>query len=77
MIILVPGGAMGVVLKSDFPKICAYYDNIGFIIYVLNKCIVIPACFTIRHHKSIGILLSTDDNPPHKMILEYAYILFL
>ena len=77
MIILVPGGAMGVVLKSNVLKICAYADNIGFVIYVLNKCIVIPACFTIRHHKSIGFFLSTDDNSPHKMILECAYSLFL
>ena len=77
MIIFVPGGAMGVVLKSNVPKICAYADNIGFVIDFINKCIVISACFTIRHHKLIGILLSTDDNPPHKMILECAYILFL
>ena len=60
-----------------FPEICAYSDNPGFVIDVLNKCIVIPACFTIRHHKSIGIFLSTDNNPPHKMILECAYSLFL
>ena len=77
MIIFVPGGAMGVVLKSNVLKIFAYADNIGFIIYVLNKCIVIPDCFTIQHHKSIGILLSADNKPPHKMILECAYSLFL
>ena len=38
---------MVVVLKSNVPKICAYADNLVFVLDVLNKCIVISAYFTI------------------------------
>ena len=66
----VPGGAMGVALKSNCLKICKYADNLGFVINVLNKLIVISNCLTILHHKYIGKLLSTDSNPDTKLFLK-------
>ena len=42
---------MGVALKSNVPKICAYADNLGFVIDVISKFIVVSACFAIQHHK--------------------------
>ena len=34
MIIFVPSGSMGAVLKSNCPNICAYADNLGFVLDV-------------------------------------------
>ena len=52
---------MGVVLKSNVPKICAYTNNLGFVLDVRSNFIVISDCFTIRH-----LLSSTDANPATK-----------
>ena len=59
----VPGGTMGVGLKSNCPSICAYTDNLEFVLDVINKLIFISACF---YHQIPGIywnFLSTDANP--------------
>ena len=42
---------MGVALKSNVPNIYSYADNLGFVIDVLSKLIVISTCFYIWHHK--------------------------
>ena len=79
----VPGGAIGVALKSNFPNICAYTYNLGFVLDVINQLIVIFDCFSIQHHKYIGKLLSTDAKPATKLSLKVriarsaAFILWL
>ena len=61
----VPGGTMGVGLKSNCPSICAYTDNLEFVLDVINKLIFISACFTIRHQEYIGFFCPLTLTLPH------------
>ena len=47
VVIFIPGGTVGVALKYNYPKSYAYANNPGFVLYVLNKLIVISACSAI------------------------------
>ena len=67
--IFVPGNDMGVALKPNDPNICAYTDNIGFVLDFCSESIVIYDCFTIKHHIQIGEFLSADANTVKKWFL--------
>ena len=57
---------MSVALKSNVPNICAYANNLVFVLDVLRKCKVNSACFAIHHQKQnnvVGVLtLITPQN---------------
>ena len=63
---------MGVALKSNFSKICEYADNLGFVLGVCNRFMVISTCFAIRHNRSIGFFLSNDANHYTKWFLNVS-----
>ena len=68
-----PCVVMGVALKSNALKICAYANNLKFVIDFFNKFIVTFACFNIQYHKYIGKLLSTDANSTTNISLMCVY----
>ena len=63
--IFVPGGAMDIALKSNVPKFCAYANNIGFVLDVLSKFIVIYV-FSLSNTTNKSDFFSTDTNPSTK-----------
>ena len=59
--ILVRGGAMGVPFKSNVPMICAYANNLGFVLDVIGNSIV-----SLSNTTKKRIFLSTDANTDKK-----------
>jgi hypothetical protein len=53
-IILVPGGAMGALLKSYYPKMCVAAESLRLILEVLSMFSVITAWGRILSHKCMG-----------------------
>jgi hypothetical protein len=64
--ILVPGGAIGDLLKSYCPKMCVAADSLGFILDVLNMFNVMTVCGNNLSHKCIGKDLSGEQSPAIK-----------
>jgi hypothetical protein len=64
--ILVPGGAIGALLKSYCPKMCVAAESLGLILYVLNIFNVVTACGNNLSHKCIGKDLSVEQSPAIK-----------
>jgi hypothetical protein len=60
--ILVPGGAIGALLKSYCPKMCVAAESLGLILDVLNIFNVMTACGTNLSHKCIGKYLSVEQS---------------
>jgi hypothetical protein len=64
--ILVPGGAIGALLKSYCPKMCVAAESLGLILDVLNIFNVMNACGSNLSHKCIGKDLSVEQSPAIK-----------
>jgi hypothetical protein len=60
---LVPGGAMGALLKSYCPKMCVAAESLGLILDVLSIFNVMTAWGIILSHKCIGKDLSVEQSP--------------
>ena len=56
---------MDIALKSNVPKCCAYANNIGFVLDVLSKFIVIYV-FSLSNTTNKSDFFSTDTNPSTK-----------
>jgi hypothetical protein len=67
--ILVPGGAMGALLKSYCPKMCVAAKSLGLILDVLSIFNVMTACGSNVSHKYIGKDLSVEQSPDIKWSL--------
>jgi hypothetical protein len=67
--ILVPGGAIGALLKSYCPKMCVTGESLGMILDVLSIFNVITACRSNLSHKCIGKDLSVEQSPAIKWSL--------
>ena len=75
MTVLVPGGGIGILLKSEFPCSCASVDNLGLILYVLNIFNVVTTCGIILSHSCIGKLVSVVKMPATKWFLSFCIAL--
>jgi hypothetical protein len=64
--ILVPGGAIGALLKSYCPKMCVVAESLVLILDVLNTFNVMTACGNNLSHRCIGNDLSVEQNPAIK-----------
>ena len=62
-IILVPGGASGVTLKSKLVYVAAYADKDGFHLDDLSKFIVMVAWAISMSHSLAGKIVSQMHNP--------------
>jgi hypothetical protein len=60
--ILVPGGAIGALLKSYCEK-CELHESLGLILDVLNIFNVMTACGSNLSHKCIGKDLAVEQIP--------------
>ena len=63
IVVLVPGGASGVALKSKLPYVAAYADKDGFRLDDLSKLIVMFALGISLSHSSAGKFVSQMNNP--------------
>jgi hypothetical protein len=61
--ILVPGGAIGDLFKSYWPKICVAAESLGLILDVLNIFNVMTACGNNLSHRCIGNDLAVEQSP--------------
>jgi hypothetical protein len=66
---LIPGGAMGVRLKSYLPWSCSQADNFGLIRDPLSKFKVSLACGIVLSHRRIGKESSMDHHPAFRWLL--------
>jgi hypothetical protein len=64
--ILVPGGAIGALLKLYCPKMCVAAESLGLILDVLNMFNVMTACGNNMSHKCIGKDFSVEQSPAIK-----------
>jgi hypothetical protein len=64
--ILVPGGAIGALLKSYCPKICVAAESLGLSLDVLSIFNGLIACDSNLSHKCIGKYLSVEQIPAIK-----------
>jgi hypothetical protein len=67
--ILVPGGAIGALLKSYLPSMCVDAESLGLILDVLNMFIVITACGNNLSDRCIGNDSSVEQSPAIKWSL--------
>jgi hypothetical protein len=65
-IILVPGGAIGALMKSYCPKMCVAAERLGLILDVLNMFNVMTAYGSNLSHRCIGNDLSVEQSPAIK-----------
>jgi hypothetical protein len=64
--ILVPGGAIGALLKSYCRIMCVAAESLGLILDVLNMFMVMTACGNNMSHRYIGNDLSVEQSPAIK-----------
>jgi hypothetical protein len=67
--IIVPGGAIGTVLKSYCPKMCVAAKSLDLILDVLSIFNVMTACSSNQSHECIGKYLSVEQSPTIKWSL--------
>jgi hypothetical protein len=68
--ILVPGGAMGALLKSYCPKMCVAAKSLGSMLDVLSIFNVMTTWGSILSHKCIGKDLLVEQSPAIKWSLK-------
>jgi hypothetical protein len=64
--IIVPGGAIGALLKSYCSKMCVAAESLGLILDVLNMFNVMTVCGNNLSHRFIGNDLSVEKSPAIK-----------
>ena len=64
-----PGGAMGVALKSYRPWICSQADSLGLILDPRSRFRVSSACGMVLSHRLMGNFSSTDAHPAARWFL--------